>query len=83
MRKKEDAYKDFMEMSRNSWTYERLEPNEREAWEKNAHNIGKFTIFGTYKKRFDLMNALYHLFLAGCGYDGPNWRAEEMDLPFC
>lgn len=73
---KENATKDFLEMIKKSWTWARLTEEEKAqfmtAWETvtiSWANNGDSAVKGTYKDRWQTCNAMYHMFLAGVGYD--------------
>lgn len=80
---KENAAKDFFEMIKKSWTWDRLTQKEKNqfiegfetvtvSWANSGDNVVK----GTYKDRWKACNAMYHMFLAGVGYDNndPRWK---------
>jgi hypothetical protein len=79
-RDKENAIYDFENMTKKSWSYERLTEEEKQEWKKTVdfiifHSYGK----GTYRTRWDLMQIAYMAFLNGCGYDGMNWREPNRE----
>jgi len=77
---KETAHNDFGHMVMNSWTYNRMTEEEKDACLASilfAKNQG--LLFGTYKQRWQQLDAIYHAFLLGLGYSGPNWREPEPD----
>ena len=73
--KKENAMRDFVEMIEKAGTFSRLNEAERvrllDAL-KTAENCG--AIAGAYKTRWEILHAIYHAFLSGCGCNGPEWR---------
>lgn len=80
---KENAAQDFFEMIKKSWTWERLTEKEKdqflEAFDTVVYswsNSGDRVIKGTYRDRWKVCNAMYHMFLAGVGYDSndPRWK---------
>ena len=81
---KENAPQDFLEMIKKSWTWERLNQKERkqfmDAFDTIVYSWGNSkydkAIKGTYKDRWHILNAMYHMFLAGVGYDNndPRWK---------
>ena len=80
---KENAIQDFLEMIKKSWTWARLTEKEKnqfkEAFETvtvSWSNCGDNAIKGTYRDRWITCQAMYHLFLAGVGYDtnDPRWK---------
>lgn len=72
---KENAQADWADMIVKSWTWAKLTNDERNKFggELNKETTKK-VISGTYKQRWEILNALYSMFLEGCGYDGGNWR---------
>jgi hypothetical protein len=74
---KENAVNDFMQMTKESWTYARLTENERFAWEESVSwAVDHKVISGKYSQRYEILNALYYTFLLGVGYTGWKWREE-------
>lgn len=77
---KENALNDFMNMIRQSWTWARLTDEERGKFIDYTHGCrGSAVIRGTYKQRWDAMNALYGMFLEGLGYRWSGWREEAKE----
>lgn len=79
MKDKEYVRKDYMEMITKSWTYDRMTSDER----KKLGNLFispqlKNALKGTYKQRWDVLNAMYHSFLIGIGYTDYSWRDENV-----
>ena len=72
---KENAQADWTDMIIKSWTWAKLTNDERNKFgdELNKEATKKI-ISGTYKQRWEILNALYSMFLEGCGYNGVNWR---------
>lgn len=72
---KNTSVMDFMQMTYNSWTYNKMSTDEKNrladvvAWCTNQGIVK-----GTWKQRWDIMQAVYWSFLQGIGYDGPCWR---------
>lgn len=81
---KEQANADFIQMTRHSWTYQRMTEQEKAACDQALTSAPTQDISGTYKQRWSAYNAVYHAFLLGLGYTGPAWRepAETGPLPF-
>lgn len=76
--KKEDALVNFKEMIYQSWTYQRLTKEEQEQLEKTFKDVAvKKAIKGTYYQRWETLQAIYHSFLLGVGYNPFNWREKE------
>ena len=72
---KENAQADWTDMIIKSWTWTKLTNDERNKFgdELNKETTKKI-ISGTYRQRCEILNALYSMFLEGCGYNGVNWR---------
>ena len=72
---KENAQADWTDMIVKSWTWEKLTNDERNKfWDELNKGTTKKIISGTYKQRWEVLNALYSMFLEGCGYNGRSWR---------
>ena len=78
MKNKDDVFIDFLDMIKNSWTYARMTQEEKEKIQEilTSGRI-KEDIKGTYKQRYNALNAVYYAFLIGIGYDNFNWRGGE------
>ena len=72
---KENAQADWTDMIIKSWTWEKLTREERKKFgdELNKETTKKI-ISGTYGQRWEILSALYSMFLEGCGYNGGSWR---------
>lgn len=75
---KEHALRDYIEMTKNSWTYGKMTLAERE---RCISALRWATLFGTYKQRWEQLHGIYYAFLLALGYDSPNWRETEV-VPF-
>ena len=77
-RDKEQAFPDFLQMIRASWTYEKMTEDEQRRIEhelkETAYPFFDGRIRGSYENRFRELNNIYSAFLAGLGYSGPHWR---------
>ena len=72
---KENAQADWTDMIVKSWTWAKLTNDERNKFGDELNKEAtKRIISGTYKQRWEILNALYSMFLEGCGYNGVNWR---------
>ena len=72
---KENAQADWTGMIIKSWTWAKLTNDERNKFGDELNKEAtKRIISGTYKQRWEILNALYSMFLEGCGYNGGNWR---------
>lgn len=80
MKAKENAYSDFAEMISQSWTYAKLSGEEKTQLCRVLNSgIVQDAISGTYKERFQILQAVYEAFLRGCGYNGFMWRSSEAE----
>lgn len=72
---KENVLMDFKKMITQSWTYNRLTTEERDRLFKCFESIQtREALKGTYKQRWEILQAIYSAFLLGVGYDSFNWR---------
>ena len=77
MNKKSDALDNFIKMIESSWTYEKLTRQEKEQlYETFYHTITNEAVKGNYDTRWKILQAIYHSFLKGCGYNSFNWRED-------
>ena len=62
----------------NSWTYAKLTDFEKKQWEDTikGHCVTS-SLKGREFQKWATLNAVYHAFLMGCGYDSFNWRCTE------
>ena len=79
---KENAYSNWLEMIKESWTWKRLTEDEQKKFLQELENFcGEFSssqiLKGTYDQRWSVLNALYSFYLDGLGYQPSNWREEE------
>lgn len=80
---KEQALTDFMEMTRHSWTYDRMTEDEKYWCEKALTSPEAQDIQGTYRQRWSAYNAVYFAYLVGIGYNGALWREPHPEeIPF-
>lgn len=78
---KENAFSDFIDMIKLSWTYERLTETEREKALEALKDTTRRALIGSYKQRFEILNAVYHGFLLAIGYEPIGWRETDPDAP--
>ena len=72
---KENAQADWTDMIIKSWTWAKLTNEEKNKFRAELNKgITQKIISGTYRQRLAILNALYSMFLDGCGYNGGNWR---------
>ena len=80
---KEKAFPDFMEMTCNSWTYQRMTEEEKTLCEKALRSAASLDIKGSYSQRYGALNGVYYAFLLGIGYTGALWREPHPEeIPF-
>ena len=83
LNKKEDALKHFIDVTMQSWTFEKLtkEEQERIISVLNSNNTAK-ALKGGYFQRLETLHAIYHSFLMALSYEPIGWREDEEILPF-
>ena len=76
--KKEEALVNFIEMIKNSWTYEKMTEEEQ------TRLMGMFnhprvidSLKGSFIQRWASLQAIYYAFLIGLGYAPINWREGQ------
>lgn len=75
---KENTLIDFKEMIFNSWTFNKMTPDEKKKCFETLDNIQtQNTLKGTYKQRWVILQAIYSAYLNGLGYTDINWREKE------
>lgn len=79
---KENTIKNFVEMIKKSWTFNKMTEKEKSIIIGILYNprTEKATK-GTYQQRWEVLQAIYGAYLAGLGYDSPTWRETEQQ-PF-
>ena len=71
---KEAAYKKYIDMVKASWTFDRLTEEEK----KRLLEALKFTkLSGTFRQRWETLQAVNYGFLLGVGYKSIGWREPE------
>lgn len=73
---KEFARDIFIENIMRSWTWERMSGEERDTFINRVIEHSQVT--GNYNTRYRQYHNLYFAYLLGLGYDGMNWRENEM-----
>jgi hypothetical protein len=76
---KENAKKNFINMISNAWTVEKMTQKE---WDQlinvfDSPQIEK-ALKGNYNQRWETLQAIFTSYLIGLGYDGGDWRNEEL-----
>ena len=79
---KENAYKDWFDMIVLSWTWARLTELERMKFEDEVENFcGEHSsiqiLKGNYNQRWNILQALYSIYLDGLGYNHGKFREPE------
>lgn len=76
-KRKENVINDFQQMINKSWTYGKMTPQETHQWAEVLDHL-KITdvLKGTYKQRWETLQAIYHAFLLALNYTW-NWREEK------
>lgn len=75
---KEKAFESFMEMTFNSWTYQKMTMEEKKRFIEMMHHVRtQKSLRGNYNQRWDTLQAIYGAYLEGIGYSGWNWREES------
>lgn len=77
MKNKENALSDFVEMTKSSWTFQRMTPFEQARCFDALRGPEKLR--GDYRQRWDCLLDIYNAYLLGLGYDGFNWRDKPED----
>ena len=68
----------FNDMIHNSWTYQRMTKEEQNRWnELLFENRTISSLKGCDKVKWNILQACYHSYLIGLGYDNFNWRESE------
>ena len=77
---KDNAMYDFNTMIQKSWTYNRMTTEEKKRWIEVLNDVRcDKCLKGTYKHRWDILQAMYSAYLIGLGYDNFNWREEMLE----
>lgn len=78
---RKNARQDFLQMVTNSWTWDRMTPEERQRFIDTLYAgtgaPAENGLIGSYIQRWRTLQAYYSFFLAGLGYTGPRWREPE------
>ena len=78
IKNKENAQADWTDMIIKSWTWAKLTNDEKNKFGDELNKeITQKIISGTYRQRWEILNALYSMFLEGCGYNGCTWRENN------
>lgn len=75
---KEKALEYFVEMIKNSWTYDKMTEKEKEKLINLLYDNRVIdALKGNFDNRYKILNAIYGAYLSGIGYNGFNWREEQ------
>ena len=75
---KDSVIIDFNNMILKSWTYEKMNREEKENWNKVLTNVRiEKCLRGSYYARWNILQAIYHAYLIGLGHTDFNWREVE------
>ena len=79
MKDKENAKRDYIEMMKQSWTYDRMTEDEK----KGLLEAVKFAkVAGAYETRWSILQSVNYAFLLALGYKGGDWRREATEPQF-
>lgn len=80
--KKENVKKEFLEMIKNSWTFNKMTAEEKTKLFETMENVTTAeAVKGNYRTRWTILQSIYSSFLIGLGYNGFNWRSGEENAP--
>lgn len=69
---------DYIDMIKKSWTYEKMSGIEKTRLLDMFDSIRtQDALKGTYNQRWQVLQAIYHAYLIGLGYDNFNWREDK------
>ena len=75
---KEDAERDFFDVIKRSWTYDRMTEDEKIRFSRVLNSAPvRDAVTGSYDHRRKVLQAVYESFLLAIGYNGFNWREPE------
>lgn len=78
MKDKEQALEDFISMIVKSWTYDRFTKEEKTRCMNLFYELDALgQIKGSYKDRWNILQAIYRGFLVGLDYNPINWRSNN------
>ena len=84
-RDKDNALRDYLNMCRRSWTWERMSEKERKnflsIFQHGPDGPAAVALRGSYLQRWNILQAIYSAFLSGLGYTGGDWRETDPDAP--
>ena len=79
---KENALNNFYEMIKQSWTYAKLTEHEKAQFKivLYSRQVEK-CLKGTYKQRWEILQAIYSSFLMALDYTPIGWREDLDEIP--
>lgn len=75
---KEDAFLDYMNIAKESWTWHRMTSDEQE---RCSEALRRTTLNGTYRQRMATLSDVHFSFLLGLDYKPIGWRETDKDVP--
>ena len=79
---KENALENFVKMTEQSWTYEKMTQEEKSRLVEVFYGgTVENSLKGTYKQRWKILQAVYYGFLMGLDYKPIGWRENTEDIP--
>ena len=76
--KEQISENNFINMIKQSWTYAKLTEEEKNRILKVLYlTQAERCLKGTYKQRWEILQAIYGAYLFGLGYNDFTWREEE------
>lgn len=82
MKEKEKVLHDFIMLISNAWTVDRMTEKEKDRLFKILHDVRtEKALKGSYKQRWDILQAIFNAYLQGIGYTDFKWR-ENKKIPF-
>lgn len=80
--KKENVLEDFVKMTEQSWTYEKMTQKEKDRLTEVFYGgTIENSLKGTYKQRWEILQAVYYSFLMGLDYTPIGWREDLDEIP--
>ena len=81
-KEKQNAYNDYMEMIKKSWTFDKLTETEKEKLRDVLFSVrAENAIKGNYNQRICILEAIYFSFLKALGYEPIGWRENGENYP--
>lgn len=75
---KKNALPKFWDITKKSWTYEKLTKKEKEKLKEVIFSTRtENALRGSFQERWDILQSIYFGFLMALDYEPINWRSEE------